>query len=53
MDVPKNRFKSALKAGRAHFCLWSRLSSNYTVEVIAGAGFDWILLDSEHSPADL
>jgi 4-hydroxy-2-oxoheptanedioate aldolase len=29
------------------------LSSNYTVEVIAGAGFDWILLDTEHSPNDL
>ncbi|HEY2338528.1 MAG TPA: HpcH/HpaI aldolase/citrate lyase family protein [Burkholderiales bacterium] len=53
MDVPKNQFKSALKAGRAQIGLWSSLSSNYTVEVIAGAGFDWILLDSEHSPADL
>jgi 4-hydroxy-2-oxoheptanedioate aldolase len=53
MDVPKNQFKNALKAGRAQIGLWSSLSSNYTVEVIAGAGFDWILLDSEHSPADL
>ena len=33
--------------------LWSSLSSNYSVEVIAGAGFDWILLDIEHSPSDL
>jgi 4-hydroxy-2-oxoheptanedioate aldolase len=53
MDVPKNQFKSALKAGRPQIGLWSSLSSSYTVEVIAGAGFDWILLDSEHSPADL
>jgi 4-hydroxy-2-oxoheptanedioate aldolase len=53
MDVPKNQFKSALRAGRPQIGLWSSLSSNYTVEVIAGAGFDWILLDSEHSPADL
>src|SRR5512138_3839287 len=53
MDLPKNTFKSALKSGRAQIGLWSSLSSNYTVEVIAGAGFDWILLDSEHSPADL
>jgi len=29
------------------------LSSNYSVEVIAGAGFDWLLLDMEHSPNDL
>ena len=53
MDLPQNAFKRALKAGRPQIGLWSSLSSNYTVEVIAGAGFDWILLDSEHSPADL
>ena len=53
MDLPQNSFKRALKAGKAQIGLWSSLSSNYTVEVIAGAGFDWILLDSEHSPADL
>ena len=53
MDVPKNEFKKALKAGKPQIGLWSSLSSNYTVEVIAGAGFDWMVLDSEHSPADL
>jgi 4-hydroxy-2-oxoheptanedioate aldolase len=53
MDLPKNQFKSALKSARPQIGLWSSLSSSYTVEVIAGAGFDWILLDSEHSPADL
>jgi len=53
MDVPKNSFKSALKSNKPQIGLWSSLSSGYTVEVIAGAGFDWILLDSEHSPADL
>ena len=53
MELPQNSFKRALKAGRAQIGLWSSLSSSYTVEVIAGAGFDWILLDSEHSPADL
>jgi 4-hydroxy-2-oxoheptanedioate aldolase len=53
MDVPKNQFKSALKSNQPQIGLWSSLSSAYTVEVIAGAGFDWILLDSEHSPADL
>ena len=53
MDLPQNRFKRALQAGRPQIGLWSSLSSNYTVEVIAGAGFDWILLDCEHSPNDL
>ena len=53
MDLPRNAFKHALRAGRAQIGLWSSLSSNYSVEVIAGAGFDWLLLDTEHSPNDL
>jgi 4-hydroxy-2-oxoheptanedioate aldolase len=53
MNLPQNAFKRALRAGQAQIGLWSSLSSNYTVEVIAGAGFDWILLDTEHSPSDL
>src|SRR5690348_9012889 len=53
MELLRNRFKEALKAGRAQIGLWSSLSSSYTVEVIAGAGFDWMLLDMEHSPNDL
>ena len=53
MDLPQNAFKRALKAGKPQIGLWSSLSSNYTVEVIAGAGYDWLLLDCEHSPNDL
>ena len=53
MDLPRNAFKHALRAGRAQIGLWSSLASNYSVEVIAGAGFDWLLLDTEHSPNDL
>src|SRR3954468_1844126 len=53
MDIPPNPFKRALKQGCTQIGLWSSLSSNYTVEVIAGAGFDWLLLDQEHSPNDL
>jgi len=53
MELPRNAFKHALKASQAQIGLWSSLSSSYSVEVIAGAGFDWILLDMEHSPNDL
>jgi len=53
MDLPKNAFKRALAEGRTQIGLWSSLSSHYTVEVVAGAGYDWILLDLEHSPNDL
>ncbi len=53
MELPRNTFKQALAAGKPQIGLWSTLSSNYSVEVLAGAGFDWILLDTEHSPSDL
>ena len=53
MDLPPNPFKRAIKAGRPQIGLWSSLASNYSVEVIAGTGFDWILLDQEHAPNDL
>ncbi|MFM1988968.1 MAG: 2,4-dihydroxyhept-2-ene,7-dioic acid aldolase [Pseudomonadota bacterium] len=53
MDLPVNTFKHALAAGRPQIGLWSTLSSHYTVELVAGAGYDWILLDMEHSPNDL
>jgi 4-hydroxy-2-oxoheptanedioate aldolase len=53
MDLPVNHFKRAIKAGRLQVGLWSCLSSNLSVEVLAGAGFDWLLLDTEHSPNEL
>lgn len=53
IELPQNAFKRALKAGRPQIGLWSSLSSHYSVEVVAGAGYDWLLLDCEHSPNDL
>lgn len=53
MDLPRNTFKHALAAGQSQIGIWSTLSSNVTVELLAGAGFDWMLIDMEHSPADL
>ncbi len=53
MELRKNTFKQALREGKLQFGLWSSLSSHYAVEIVAGAGFDWILIDTEHSPNDL
>lgn len=53
MDLPANHFKRALAAGRSQIGLWCSLSSHYAIEAVAGAGFDWLLLDMEHSPNDL
>ncbi|HKW36607.1 MAG TPA: HpcH/HpaI aldolase/citrate lyase family protein [Burkholderiales bacterium] len=53
MDIPANLFKRALKANQPQIGLWCSLSSHYATELVAGSGFDWILLDTEHSPNDL
>jgi 4-hydroxy-2-oxoheptanedioate aldolase len=53
MELPVNHFKRAILAGRSQVGLWSSLSSHLTVEILAGSGFDWLLLDQEHSPNEL
>jgi 4-hydroxy-2-oxoheptanedioate aldolase len=53
MDLPKNAFKAALKAKKSQIGLWCSIPSNYTAELLAGAGFDWLLLDTEHTPIDI
>ena len=53
MDLPPNRFKHALCEGRHQLGLWCSLSHHYALEAVAGAAFDWLLLDMEHSPNDL
>jgi 4-hydroxy-2-oxoheptanedioate aldolase len=53
MDLPVNTFKRALAAGKPQIGFWLSLSSHYSAEVCAGAGFDWLLIDTEHSPNEL
>jgi len=48
-----NQFKKDLKAGKKLVGCWSSLASPITAEVLGLAGFDWILLDGEHSPNDV
>ena len=41
-----NTFKAALKDQRRQIGLWSGLGSNIGAEIIAHAGFDWVVLDT-------
>ncbi|MDE9430734.1 4-hydroxy-2-oxoheptanedioate aldolase [Xenorhabdus bovienii] len=50
MDLLTNRFKQALQAGHPQIGLWLGLCSSYSAEILAGAGFDWLLIDGEHAP---
>ena len=48
-----NSFKSALAEGQSQIGLWLAMADPYSAEICAGSGFDWLLLDGEHSPLDL
>src|SRR6266508_1206234 len=52
-QLPANIFKQAIREGRTQTGLWCSLCSNVAAEVIADAGFDWILIDTEHAPNEL
>lgn len=51
MELPKNRFKAALKAGQRQVGLWCAMGDMSTLEMLAGCGYDWMLLDGEHTTA--
>ena len=50
MNLPRNAFKAALARGELQIGLWSSLCSPIVAEIIGYSGFDWILVDTEHSP---
>ena len=53
MHTPVNPFKHALAAGQTQLGLWVALASPYSTELVAGIGYDWLLLDGEHAPNDV
>ncbi|MEQ0770679.1 4-hydroxy-2-oxoheptanedioate aldolase [Paraburkholderia tropica] len=48
-----NLFKAALAAKRKQVGFWLSMADPYLAEVSATAGFDWLLIDSEHAPNDV
>lgn len=52
-SLPRNAFKQALANCERQVGLWSGLASQIAAEIIAGAGFDWIVIDGEHGPNDI
>lgn len=53
MQSTENRFKTAILSGELQIGIWSSLCSHVGAEIIADAGFDWILFDAEHSPVEI
>jgi 4-hydroxy-2-oxoheptanedioate aldolase len=53
MDLPRNLFKSAVREGRAQIGIWCTIPGSDNAEALAGCGFDWMLIDTEHSTVGL
>jgi 4-hydroxy-2-oxoheptanedioate aldolase len=53
MEINRNLFKQAVKQRQLQIGLWSSMCSNIGAEIVAHSGYDWILLDTEHSPNEL
>jgi 4-hydroxy-2-oxoheptanedioate aldolase len=52
MQIPRNAFKQALGEKKVQIGLWHGLANSYVSELLATAGFDWLLIDGEHAPND-
>jgi 4-hydroxy-2-oxoheptanedioate aldolase len=53
MDNTRNTFKHAIAAGKLQIGLWCSLCSNIAADIVSDSGFDWLLLDTEHSPNEI
>jgi 4-hydroxy-2-oxoheptanedioate aldolase len=53
MTLPANMFKRGLKSGQQQIGLWCTVPGPILAEGLAGCGFDWIVVDTEHSLTDV
>jgi len=53
MDVPVNHFKRAIASGRTPVGTWLSSGSPATAEALGCAGFDFLVVDTEHTPIDV
>lgn len=49
MEIPRNQFERRPRAGDLQPGMWIDVADPVAAESSAGAGFDWLLTDAEHS----
>ena len=52
MELPKNTFKAAIREGRQQLGYWCSINDPLMTELAAGCGYDWLLIDAEHTAMD-
>ena len=53
MEMIRNQLKHALLEKKLQCGCWISLGSHTAAEICASAGFDWVLIDTEHAPNDV
>lgn len=53
MKLPVNAFKAGLAAGRQQIGIWNTVPGPVVTEALACCGYDWVLVDTEHSVTDV
>ena len=49
----ENKLKKKLRNGKKTAGAWVQIASPFTAEILARAGFDWLMIDMEHGPGDI
>jgi 4-hydroxy-2-oxoheptanedioate aldolase len=52
-DTPRNRFKAKISGTATIYGLWLGIPDNSIAEMMACAGFDWLVIDHEHGPYEI
>lgn len=52
MELPTNDFKARLHAGTPQWGVFTSLADPVAAEICAGAGFEFVVVDTEHAPTD-
>jgi 4-hydroxy-2-oxoheptanedioate aldolase len=53
MAAPHNPFKKALADGKTQIGCWMTFGEACTADIMGTAGFDWLVIDGEHTPNDI
>jgi len=53
IEIGPNLFKRALAEKRQQIGFWSTFGTPIVADLLSDSGFDWLLLDCEHSPTDV
>ena len=53
MKLPHNTFKRGLRDGRQQIGIWNSMPGTLMADVVASAGFDWVVIDTEHAVTDI